>query len=243
MQVCATYSKSHKCFFDDFFIKTFPHDPDLKLFVERMEQKCPSGYLFNTGWRSQMIEKQIFINKCLHMFTDDLILFSDVDVAFYRDDLAKDLEACLGDNDIAFMKDHAETDNGRSAGFWVARPNEKIKAFFASVLRKLEFYERKEGGVAFKNSEQGTVNQELGKHGNIKWNFLPERYYTHGKYVNGVGNKRLPYGRWWDQKSEAERENVFIPPDISVHHANWCCGKGNKIGLLGFVKSKAERIK
>ena len=243
MQLCAVYSSSHKRFFDDFFIKTLPHDPNLKLYVERMDQACSSGYLFSDGWRAQMIKKQIFINKCLNIFDDDLCLFSDVDVAFYSSGtppLVWDLEKCLGNNDIAFMKDHGHASDGRSAGFFVVKPNDKIKAFFAGVLRKLRYYEEKGGGVAFKNSEQGTINQELEKYSDIKWDFLPERYYTHGKYINGLKNKELPYGKWWDQKSKEEREGTFIPPNISVHHANWCCGKDNKIDLLNFVRSKVQ---
>lgn len=241
MQVLTAYSNSHRQFFTDFFIRTFPHNPDLRLYVEQMPQECPSGWLFDSGWRAQMIRKETFITKCLKMFSTDLCLFSDVDIAFYEQDLAKDLEMCLEDNDIAFMKDHGDDFNGRSAGFWVARPNDKVISFFESILAKLMHYEESIGeSVAFRNSEQGTLNQELAKRDDIKWTYLPERYYTHGKYVNGVSKKRLPNGCWWDQKTEEEKEGVFIPRKINVHHANWCCGRQNKINLLKFIESKTN---
>jgi hypothetical protein len=239
MQVCTTYSKSHRVFFTDFFIKTFPDNPNLKLHVEQMPQSCPTGWLFASGWRAQMVKKDTFIIKCLKLFSTDLLLFSDVDVAFYEKRLDKDLEACLGDNDIAFMKDHGDDFNGRSAGFWVAKPNDKIISLFETVVDNLKKHEESEDKtVAFKNSEQGTLNQELAKRDDINWDYLPERYYTHGKYVNGVSKERLPHGKWWDQKTEEEKLNVFIPNNLYVHHANWCCGTEAKIDLLNFVKER-----
>ena len=43
---------------------------------------------------------------------------------------------------------------------------------------------------------------------------------------------------WWENKDEEEKENVFIPEDMKVHHSNWASGVDNKMGLLEFIYNK-----
>lgn len=188
-----------------------------------------------------MILKEKFIFKCLTRFYGQICVFCDVDIQFYaktNGELPLDLENCLGDNDICFLKDHADQQNGRGAGFFVLRSNSKTVDFFSKVLKRLEYLslDQEGKGVNFNTSEQGTINDMLSERKDIRWNFLPERYYTHGKYTNGIKNPKKPNGAWWDQKDDEEKKKVFIPDPILVHHANWCTGVKNKIHLLDFVE-------
>ena len=96
------------------------------------------------------------------------------------------------------------------------------------------------GPVSFQTSEQSTINTLLNEHKNIVWKYLPERYYTHGLYVEGIKNfsENDQTGLWWENKELEEKKNVFMPSDMLVHHANWANGIQNKIDLLRFIESK-----
>tara|TARA_Y100001938_G_scaffold131492_1_gene188663 strand:+ start:18556 stop:19290 length:735 start_codon:yes stop_codon:yes gene_type:complete len=242
MNFCTCFSESHRVFFDKFFLKSFPFSANVSLVVEELPQRCGSGYLFTHGWRDQMIEKQKFIAKCLRRFDGEICVFCDVDIYFYNQRLIyKDLINCLGDKDVVFIKDHPDSVNGRGAGFFILKSTSKMRSFFEEIQRRLTSHKTQKS-VTFDTSEQGTINDLLSEMSNdINWDFLPERYYTHGKYINGIKNPREPNGQWWDQKDEEERRNMFIPQPLFVHHANWCAGVKNKIELLEFVIDKYKR--
>jgi len=239
MRFCATYSDSHRGFLDDFFLKTFPFEAETTLILERMPQKCATGWLFADGWREQMIEKQKFINKNLQtFFLDEVLVFCDVDISFYGD-VRDDLLECLGGNDIAFMKDHNSDEHGRCGGFFVLKSNDKMRDLFGSVLHNLTSFNKSEP-TTFNTSEQQTINSALNSMPEVKWTYLPPRYYTHGLYTKGLKNfsEENQTGLWWESKSEEEKENVFIPADMKVHHANWASGVESKMNLLEFVYNK-----
>tara|TARA_Y100000310_G_scaffold153804_1_gene153340 strand:- start:15482 stop:16048 length:567 start_codon:yes stop_codon:yes gene_type:complete len=186
-----------------------------------------------------MIDKQIFINKCLNfILNNEVVVFSDVDVCFYgyvRDDLVR----CLGDKDICFLKDH-NSDVGKCGGFFVLRNSERIKSFFAEVLRKLRSYKNEE--VTFETSEQSTINNLFIKRHDVSWGYLPTRYYTHGLYIQGIKSfsDENQSGLWWHNKDWDEKRGIFIPKDLLVHHANWCNGVENKRLLLDWVSSAVK---
>ena len=238
MRFCVAYSDSHRRFLDDFFLKTFPFEQEVSLILQRLPQKC-SGSLFSNGWRNQMIEKQKFINKSLEtFFMNEVLVFSDVDITFYGD-IKDDLIESLGDNDIAFMKDHNSNQFGRCGGFFILKSNDKMRGLFSTVLNSLSSYDDSEA-TTFNTSEQQTINSVLSSMPEIKWTYLPPRYYTHGLYVEGIKNfsEENQSGLWWENKDREERENMYIPDDMKVHHANWSSGIDNKIELLDFVHRK-----
>ena len=241
MRFCATYSDSHKPFLDKFFFKSFPFEFGTSLVLERMPQKCSNdGWLFADGWRDQMIEKQKFINKHLNSTPDPTIVFCDVDINFYGN-LHDDIQECLGNYDIAFMKDHNSDKYGRCGGFFAIKNGDKIKKLFATVLSRLQSFSKEEK-TSFNTSEQQTINSVLDSMPEIKWTFLPPRYYTHGLYKEGVKDfsETAQRGLWWESKDEEEKENVFIPDDIKVHHANWASGVQRKLELLEFINNKVK---
>lgn len=239
MRFCVAYSDSHRLFLDKFFLKTFPFELDTPLILEKMPQKCATGWLFADGWRDQMIEKQKFINKNLQtFFVDEILVFCDVDISFYGD-VKEDLIECLGDNDIAFMKDHNSDQFGRCGGFFILKSNDKMRSLFGQVLSNLSSFDGREAAT-FNTSEQQTINSALNSMPDVKWTYLPPRYYTHGLYTEGLKNfsEKNQNGLWWENKDAEERENVFIPDDMKVHHANWASGIKNKIDLLEFIYNK-----
>ena len=235
MRFCVSYSHTHRAFLDDFFLKSFPFEKNISLLIEQVPQKCASGNLFAGGWRNQMIEKQRFINKCLNTFhKDEPVVFSDVDIKFYGK-IKADLMSCLGDRDICFMKDHNSDITGRCGGFFITRVSDKMRSFFEEVMNRLSSHTDLD--TSFETSEQSTINNLLGERPEVSWGYLPERYYTHGLYTQGIKDfsEENQSGLWWDNKSWEEKHAIFVPDNILVHHANWCRGIQEKTHLLSFV--------
>jgi hypothetical protein len=221
---------------EDHFLKTFPFEDQVTLVVEKSAQKCKTGDLFSEGWRDQMIEKQLFINKQFQTHEqNELLLFTDVDISFYgalRDDLASQ----LGDKDICFMKDHNSDELGRCGGFFVTRQTNKMKEFFESVLKRLSSHT--DENVAWETSEQSTINALLNEKKDINWGYLSNRYYTHGLHTHGIENfsDDNQSGLWWQNKTHTEKSNILVPQNILVHHANWAKGIATKLDVLRWVK-------
>jgi hypothetical protein len=237
---------------EDFFLKSFPFEKGVSLLIEQVSQKCASGNLFSDGWRDQMLEKQIFINKCLNTFKKgEIAVFTDVDIRFYGK-IKADLTSCLEGKDICFMKDHNTDEHGRCGGFFVVRVSSKIRSFFEEVANRLS--SNKDSKVSFETSEQCAINNILNDHcyrrgkqsgsdTGIEWGYLPARYYTHGLYVEGIENFSMEdqSGLWWENKNWSEKSCVFVPDDILVHHANWCHGVDNKLHLLNWIKEIVDQ--
>jgi len=238
MKVCVSYSDTHRPFLYDFFIDTFPFEEGVSLVIEKLPQKCDSGKLFSKGWRDQMIQKQIFINKNLTNSKEgEIVVFCDVDIRFYgniRDDLEENLKNC----DICFLKDHNSDTVGRCGGFFALKVSPRTRKLFKEVQGKLLRF--KEERVSFQTSEQSTINELLEVHKEISWKYLPEKYYTHGLYTVGIENfsEKNQSGLWWENKNVNEKRNIYVPDDILVHHANWCNGVDNKLHLLKWVEGK-----
>ena len=182
-----------------------------------------------------MIEKQRFINSCINYSAQgEVLLFSDVDVRFYGP-IEKDLTYSLRDKDICFMKDHNSDETGRCGGFFVLRSSERIKDFFSKVLLKLESHTEQD--VSWATSEQSTINNLLSENKDVRWGYLPLKYYTHGLHIQGIKNfsNENQSGLWWENKDHEEKSAIFVPHNILVHHANWAHGVDQKLHLLDFV--------
>ena len=241
MKFCTFFSESHKRLFDESFIPSFPFENGLDLIIRKIEQECPTGNLFDVGWVNSMTAKEVFINEVLERYSNEIIVFSDVDIMFYGP-IKQDLEDLLGDYDILFQKDHHNNPNGRCAGFFVAKSNEKVKKLFSNVLERIResSKERKDKRADFIHSEQNAVNREVEALEGLNWDFLPERYYTHGLYEQGINDPENASGFWWQNKTPEEIQNVYVPIELKMHHANWCIGIERKLHLLNFVKSKHD---
>jgi hypothetical protein len=242
----TAFSESHEKLFDSHFRKYFL-DEGIDLEIERLPQECKSARLFSEGWVKTTTRKLESILDSLERCGDnDLFIYADADVSFYGG-VKSDLEKLISGYDILFQKDHNVIDENDfevaayCTGFFVARANEKIKSLFEESIRKIKQNDTA-GGVEFIHSDQSTVNSviKLKKMSSIKRGFLPERYYTHGLYIEGIKDfsEENQSGLWWQNKTEEEKENIYIPHNLKIHHANWCVGVENKLELLNSIRRR-----
>jgi len=211
------YSESHIKLYEEFFLNSFNKNlsKNFNLIVKKIPQVCESGDFASNGFDLAMLEKIKFIIENININEDQLLVFSDCDVQFFND-----LEFIMDDYDILFQKDYFE--KNYCAGFFVSKQNSKVLNFFEKVKNSL--IESLNGKI----DDQGIINTLLNNNDKlIKSGFLPDnKYWT-------VGNSTE--GRVWNG------ENVYIPEDLIVHHANFTIGIENKIKLLNLVKEKNEK--
>ncbi len=142
-----------------------------------------------------------------------LIVWSDVDLRFYRDFSAEVIQ--LADqHEFCCCMDSSDV---RCTGFQFFKATEKMEMFFELWLettRKGSYY-----------SAQDSFNEVL-KKGLIEVHNLPNTYWTAGL----------------DMKAEwKEGMDVPTPPaDIRLHHGNWTRGLDRKMALMYLAKLKHE---
>jgi len=210
----TNYSPSHKILFDEFFIKSFPHE-EFNLNIQLDEQKCPSGNYHSEGYaESCLLKVNMLVNACKNNM-NSYFVFSDIDVQFFgkiKDVLLQELD----DYDIACQSDNHEY----CAGFFICKCNEKTLHLFESMSKDLQ------SNLSNLNMDCQFMLNKYIPILEIKAKKLSHKFITIGNLQSGV---------WDENKSVAQ-----FPKDILMHHANFTIGVQNKIKLLQIVKDQIK---
>tara|TARA_B100000282_G_scaffold244599_1_gene187749 strand:- start:1637 stop:2296 length:660 start_codon:yes stop_codon:yes gene_type:complete len=215
LTLCTFYTPSHEILFKEWLL---PSATSAGFVVEARKydnQLCATGNYAETGWRDTQFKKlSNYISVLKRKKDTDIIVGSDVDVQIIKPCENKLVEF-LGDCDLAFQEN---VDGKVCSGFFVARCNSNVINFFETALKSLacELMKSKKGG-----GEQYEI-----------WKLI----------ANGNHNaklKMLPKNEVWNPRTKYEKvEDLNIPTNMLVHHANWTHGTKNKIKQLAFVWEK-----
>ena len=215
---CHVYaSPSRRVFFERHFAPTFPLT-GLELVANLHDWPAEfADVVYGSPEFNQCMQWAMGVLLDLLTAEHEPFLVSDADVRFYGP-VADDLLDCLGDRDIAFQDDGPG--GAACKGFYVVRPTEVVRRFFADVLERMR--------TTMENDEEST-NELLKEWGaRLSWGLLPRRYWTHGQD-----------GKIWEPGDPLDP-----PADLLVHHANWTHGISHKLALLEAVREiHAERAR
>lgn len=205
------YTKSHKVFLDDWFLKTLPKSHNKHLVVKEFKQECESGSFMSSGWNKTMLNKVNYIIECLDI--GEPFFHLDSDIQFFGEWYDEYMEI-LKSSDIDIL---AQSDGGLiCCGFMGINPSEKMKKVFEEV------YELTESGKA--EHDQAALNMLRNKH-NIKVKLLGEECFSIWRSCGGVWNPSM---------------GVTVPKNIKMHHANYVVGIKDKIELMKLVRNNAK---
>ena len=127
------------------------------------------------------VEKTKAIIRCIEENMGDHVVFSDVDIQFFRK-TRPSIEMLFG-NDMMVQWQVGDVAN---IGFMVIRCHENMLAFFDDVLNKSRLGQW----------DQKTVNDKLMSE-NLKWSFLPKSFYAfHAKNPIPPRNSVLHHATW-----------------------------------------------
>lgn len=214
MKIITFYSDSHYEMYNDFFLESYnKHLREHTLITKKIEQISQTGEYESSGFDNVMLEKIKFIIENIDLNDPSLLVYADCDVQFFNN-----FKIDLGDNDILFQNDY----NSYCAGFFVTKQTQNVLDFFLDV--KQRFINLMNGII----HDQVVINLMFSEgYNHIKKDFLPsDKFWTVAFSTNGY--------HWNGQ-------DINVPDDIVMHHANFTIGISNKIKLLKLVKEKYEK--
>ena len=247
MKLYVVYTPSHELLFRDWFMSSLK-DP-YELVVRKVEQIAPSGSFMESGWLDTMHHKIDLILDGIRENPGQVFVHSDVDVQFFRPTIPL-ISRLMQGKDFLVQRD---TPWGMvCAGFFACRANEKTERLWIDIKANL-------GKIDKKLSDQDLLNHYLWDHGlierltprrvrrfpgraslkalsslnpwyanpyHIRWAYLPDCFMSGGTTT----------GRLWQPG-----QNLAVPRDIVLHHANWTIGLPNKVAQLDYVRKAATR--
>lgn len=211
MKIITFYSDSHYEMYNDYFLSSYnKHLSEHKLIAKKIEQVSPTGEYESTGFDYAMLEKINLIIENIDVNDGTPFVYSDCDIQFFGN-----IDVDMGDNDILFQNDF----NSYCAGFFIAKQSKKVLDFFIDV--KERFIKSMNGKI----HDQVVINLMFSEgYNKIKKDFLPNnKFWTVAFLTNG---------HHWNG------QDVNVPKEIVMHHANFTIGIKNKLNLLKLVKEK-----
>ncbi|MDD3896569.1 MAG: putative nucleotide-diphospho-sugar transferase [Candidatus Peribacteraceae bacterium] len=243
MKLYAICSPSHAVLRDQWFLPSAEKVFE-EIIVETVPQDCVDGVYMHSGWKKTMERKIDLLLRAVEENWGGIFVYSDVDIQFFNSVETLSFESLLGEQDVVFQNSQA---GGICMGFLVCRANEAMQNFWRAAKEEI----RENCGI-YGYSDQSVVNFLLGikkyrgswrtfirmnipwaekvKHFyyrccqqqkkrsiSLRWGCLPEQFYSPGKF--------------WHPG-----EQLDIPQDIVLHHANWTIGIQNKIAQLEYVR-------
>lgn len=208
MKVYTFFSQSHKIFIEP-FIDSFPFEEEFDLEMKFLPQECQTGKYHSDGWNKTMKKKVEYILHAIDETPENsLFVHSDIDVQFFGN-IKSDIDSLMSNSNYDILFQNDRTQ--ACMGFFVCKSNGNTKNLFEQVYSNLHHF----------SDDQHATNHYLNIE-KIKWGYLPERYFSVG-VKNGL----------WEGRTD-----IYIPPDILVHHSNFTVGIENKINLIKLVREK-----
>jgi hypothetical protein len=209
MNFYTFYTPSHEYIYEEFFIKSFPHN-ELTLHSSKFDQLCESANYRDHGWKDTMLHKMDTVIHGLESNIGDLIVHGDCDIQFFPPGLKDTLIQELGDYDIAFQDDGTRY----CAGFFVCRSSKLIIDLFQEIKSNLhKFPDDQEALQYFLKYKYKTINCKV----------LSYKFYTYASETN------------WQCYNSLDKIN-FTKKDILMHHANYTIGVENKISIMSHIR-------
>ena len=215
MKIYTYYSSSHKILYDDFF------KPSLRLLYSKEDapikgmsipQISDTGDFGNFDFNKTVNHKYNLLKQALKDNWGDYFIFADSDIQFIKPFIS-DLKIRIKDYDIVAQAD----ENDICSGFFIAKANIAVESFFNSSQQMLIDENFKYNDQVYFNRCKNMINYEL----------LPkDKYYTVGNFFTNSQGTHVWSGE----------DNITIPNDVYVHHANYIIGVENKIKFMNLVK-------
>ncbi len=172
MKIFCCYTPSHNTLYYDDFLPTIP--PGFTVHSEIIEM-FGEGHYDSAQFVPCVVNKVDLILQSLREHASSSIIWSDVDIQFYR--LTPDIvTAELGDRDIVFQAAGVPA-NEINSGFFICRCNDRVIKFFEEVKHRLQNQSAGQIEEVVINKLLPTLNER-----ELSWSYLPRRFYARSNY-------------------------------------------------------------
>lgn len=213
------YTPSHKLLFDKYLYPSATRNGFEVTALAYSKQMCSMAQFAEDGWRDTQLKKvEYYINVFRANLEHIIIVGSDSDVQILKP-CSLQLLDFLKDDDISFQEN---LDGKICSGFFVARCNKNVIDFFEKVRSSLS-------GEIVISSIGGGEQYEM-------WKLIES-----GNHNASIG--KLPTDEIWNPRLNYKNLNELdIPNNIMVHHANWNAGLDSKIKQLDYVRDMISEM-
>jgi hypothetical protein len=212
MNIYTHYSDSHRILYEEYFkpsLRSLYTKDELLIKYHYHDQFTKSGLFMENGWSDTMQHKLDVILNGIEECWGKQMIFSDVDIQFFRPFLS-DLNEKLQDCDMVTQEDCGTM----CAGFIACNCNDNTRNLITTVKKN------------YRNMVNDQVALNHFKH-IVKYKLLSKtKYFTIGNFFNNKDGTHV-----WDNITD-----VNIPQDIILHHGNYVLGTDNKIRLMKYVR-------
>lgn len=166
IQLYCCYTEAHKVLFDDYFVPSLPNNIIVR--AHRLDLDG-SGDFLSTEFLDTIKRKVRLIRESLERHRGEVIIWSDIDIIFFKSVESEVRELLDAKNlDAVFQAEGFHTSDVNS-GFFAIRCNQRAIDFFNAVLARMQAEPEK--------NEQPIVNDLLQeKAGALNWGKLPFSY-------------------------------------------------------------------
>lgn len=211
------FTPSHKYFFENYLKPSAENEFEINpIFHE--EQLSESGEYRQDGWRETQYNKVLAWKKAVVENKGEIITCCDVDIQFLKESFSF-LKNQLGDLDIMYQENDFK---GKiCSGFFLCKCSDKLESYLNLVAERLKGIMHQKGG-----GEQYVMQSILDENKiDLNW----------GKFDRtNVWNPGFKY---------SNVDELLVPDEIFVHHANWAEGNDNKMKQLDFVRGIFKEVK
>jgi len=223
MKLISVYTQSHLVFKDNWFLPSLADDYDLEMHSCSVKG---NGKYREDDWVQSVYFKSKTIVESIEKYWGDIFVYSDCDIQFFKPTEKFLLEAIVG-RDIVCQRDEPGPFGQLCTGFFVIRANKRTHNLWLKVSSCI--LEERRDQHAFNR----IIRKKRGRFlslisNNCRFDYLPETFFSGGTLT----------GKQWNPGDE-----LFVPENIVMHHANWTEGVNNKIAQLEYVKNIVESRK
>ena len=222
LKILAFYTPSHREIFDKFFLPSFDainKDKDFRLKVEEQQDQYVEHGIYHTrGWaRTQINKIEFYKNEAIQNFGDYLI-FSDVDIQFFKNFKTNILKKAKNYDLVAQQSASRQwlIEKGHSlcSGFFIFKANKKVISLFETMQECIDVSNDDVADQICLNINKGMVD----------WSKLSKKYFNTGMATGGQA--------WGSVKPKC------IPKDLYLHHANFVETLPKKMEVMKIIKAK-----
>lgn len=252
MRIYTLSTDSRSVFKDRWFVPSLNALPDKFELIVSSNSRHKDAPAYGTSEFNRVMEtKTDLVVDALRQCWGQVFIYSDIDVQFLQSFQGR-IPELMGENHLVVQRDSPQ--GHLCAGFMILQADWPVLNLFQAIKLQLSRHS--------KLDDQAVLNHELIKYAvpeesrglrydelvteafaranelysalpntpnqfDLKWNYLPASFF-------GAGTES---GKAWRPGDE-----IFVPDDAIMHHANWTEGLENKLAQLEHVREKHQAM-
>lgn len=250
MRIYTLSTQSRSVFKDRWFLPSLNALPDKFELIVTSDSRRQDAPAYGTSEFNRVMEtKTDLLVDAIRQCWGQVFLYSDIDVQFLQSFQAR-IPALMGENHLVAQRDSPQ--GHLCAGFMMLKADWPVLNLFQEIKLQLSRQSNLDDQAALNHEliKSGVPEERRGlrydelvteaysRAGNsfsaltnipnqfgLKWNYLPATFF-------GAGTES---GKAWKPGDE-----ISVPDDAIMHHANWTEGLENKLAQLEHVREKYQ---